>query len=304
METQTPPAEPVNNGDLGTPNPQPQNQPPAAPPPAPNEPAKSFADLLDDKGNFKQGWTQALPEHLKPFEGTLQKYPNPWEVFSGLGNAQKFISSRQQLKPLDANATEEQRAAYVAELRKITGAPEKPEDYGLQAPENLPEGTEWNAEFAGNVAQIAAKHAIPKAALQELADAHNQHISKMIATGDELSKQEQQRALDELTKEWGADAANNFDRAKRGIVALGGDPKKDSYTIQDIMRMALRADQMVRPDSELIGQNSPTASVDERMRTLQADPAYQNPKTTADFKRQAEIANELQRLHAYKKQFG
>jgi hypothetical protein len=40
------------------------------------------------------------------------------------------------------------------------------------------------------------------------------------------------------------------------------------------------------------------------MTALQKDPAYQNPKTTADFKRQAEIANELQRLHAYKKQIG
>jgi hypothetical protein len=87
-------------------------------------------------------------------------------------------------------------------------------------------------------------------------------------------------------------------------VALGGDPKKDTYTIQDVMRMALNADRMIRPDDTLIGTRGPTQTVDERMTALQKDPAYQNPKTTADFKRQAEIANELQRLHAYKKQIG
>ena len=298
METQTQTAESSAQsvGDLGNPNPTAQIQQNSAPPP---EAAKSFTELLDDKGGFKQGWTQALPEHLKAFEGTLGKYPNPFEALSALGNAQKFISSRQTLKPLDANATPEQAQQYYAELRKITGAPEKPEDYGIKAPE----GKELSP-LAGEFAKMAHEHGIPPAFVHKAVDLYNKGMGDLVEQAKAAQTQDAQAAIAELNQEWGADAANTWDRAKRGIVALGGDPKKDTYTIQDVMRMALNADRMIRPDDTLIGTRGPTQTVDERMTALQKDPAYQNPKTTADFKRQAEIANELQRLHAYKKQIG
>ena len=117
-------------GSLGNPD-------PSAPPvnPAPATAAQSFTDLLDEKGGFKQDWTKSLPDHLKPFEGSLSKYPTPFDALAGLGNAQKLIGQRQSVKLPGEGATDEQWSAYRAEVAKITGAPAKPEDYGIKAPE-------------------------------------------------------------------------------------------------------------------------------------------------------------------------
>lgn len=287
----------ANLATLG--NPQQPAQTTAAAQPGP---VSSFAELLDEKGSFKPDWTKSLPEHLKPFEGSLSKYPTPFDAMAGLGNAQKLIGQRQNLKPPGPDATPEQQAAYQAEVRKITGAPETPEGYGLKAPDNLPEGLEWNAELADRAANIAHKYGIPPAALHELIELNNENAAGLAAKGPELQRQEISRQINELTKEWGADAPVAWQQAKRGIAILGGDPNADNYTVKDIMKMALNADKAFREDNGLVnGGSGQGQTFEERAAKLRADPAYQNPKTDADRARQAEIQGELMRIHEAKK---
>lgn len=264
--------------------------------------AQSFGELLDDKGAFKPDWTKQLPEHLRPFEGTLGKYPTPFDALAGLGNAQKLISTRESVKLPGADATPEQWAAYRGAVAKLTGAPEKPEDYGLKAPENLPEGMEWNAEFAGKAATIAAKYGVPKEALHELADLNNENVAALMESSKSAQAAESQALIDKLNGEWGKDAPNNWQQAKRAIALLGGDPKKDSYSSEDVIRMALTADRMFREDNGLINSDSGTvtSTVDERIAKLQADPVYQSPKNDAEMKRQVDIQAELFRLREMK----
>lgn len=292
--TSTPPAAeaPPSIGTLGNPPAS------ASTPPAPLPQAQSFAELLDDKGGFKQGWTQALPEHLKPFEGTFAKYPNPFEALAGLGNANKKLSERQVSGPPPEGSTPEVIEAYNAKVRQITGAPDKPEGYGLAKPENLPAGMEWNQGFADKVTAIAHKHAASPVLLKELAAAHNENIAELIGKSQKAQEDQTQAAIAELNKEWGGDAPVRWQEAKRGIAILGGDPNADSYSVQDIMRMALNADKAFREDNGLVGGGDAVKqTLAERKRALETDPAWLNPKTTQDQRRNDEIGAELMRIH-------
>ena len=279
-------------GSLG--NPAPTNPIPSAP----IQQANSILDFLDDKGQWKQGWTQALPEHMKPFDGTLGKYPNPMEALNALGHATKKLSQKDITGPPPADAPPEVVSAHQAKVRAMTGAPDKPEGYGLKAPENMPEGMQWNQGFADTVTAIAHKHAASPALLQELAAAHNANIAELIGNSQQAQQAQTQEAIAELNKEWGANAATTWQEAKRGIAILGGNPEADSYSVQDIMRMALNADKAFREDKGLIsGGDTSKQTLGERKRALETDPAWLNPKTSADQKRNEEIGAELMRIH-------
>lgn len=285
-------------GSLGNPE-------PSAPPANPVQPtsAQSFTDLLDDKGGFKQDWTKSLPDHLKPFEGSLAKYPTPFDALAGLGNAQRLIGARQSVKLPGEGATDEQWGQYRAEISKITGAPENAEGYGLKAPDNLPPGVEWNGELAGKAAAIAHKYGLPPQALHELIALNNENVGATVAKSEAAQKAEADALITKINSEWGKAAAENWQQTKRGIAILGGDPTKDSYSTEDVIRMGLAADKMFREDSGLINgdRGNTMATIDEKMAQLRADPAFQNPKNDKEIARQLEIQQQLIALHEAKK---
>jgi len=284
-------------GSLGNPDP---SAPPANTPIAPTT-AQSFTDLLDDKGGFKQDWTKALPDHLKPFEGSLSKYPTPFDALAGLGNAQKLIGARQSVKLPGEGATDEQWGQYRAEIAKITGAPENAEGYGIKAPE----GKEL-APIAGEFAQLAHKYGAAPEFVHKAVDLYNKAMGDLVSQSETAQKAEGEALITKINSEWGKAAAENWQQTKRGIAILGGDPTKDSYSTEDVIRMGLAADKMFREDSGLINgdRGNTMATIDEKMAQLRADPAFQNPKNDKEIARQLEIQQQLIALHeAKKKQF-
>jgi hypothetical protein len=195
---------------------------------------------------------------------------------------EKAFSSKREVKKPGADAKPEEIAAYQSELRKITGAPDKPEGYGLKAPDNLPEGVEWNAELANKAATIAHKYSVPPEALQELIALNNENVGGMMAKSAEL----QQVSYDTdyvgaLNAEWKSDAPNNWQRATRGAAALGVDPSAfnpdaDVRLVQrELAKATLGADRLIGEDSKLIGAESSQATYDERMDKLRVSDAYQ-----------------------------
>lgn len=176
------------------------------------------------------------------------------------------------------DATEEQKAAYWNDLRKITGAPEKPEDYGLKAPDNLPDGVEWNAELAGKAAAVAHKYGVPPEALQELIALNNENMSGMVAKSQEAQALQTQAMIDGLNKEWGENAKSNWQRANRGAIALGIDTNKSELANNpDFIKAMLRVDQMLREDSKLIGTDADTTGTtyEEQMSRIRQGDDYQ-----------------------------
>ena len=168
-----------------------------------------------------------------------------------------------------ADATPEQQAQYFAELRKLTGAPEKPEDYGLKAPENLPAGVEWNAELAGKAAGIAHKYGVPPEALHELIALNNETVSGMVAKSEAAQKEQVDAMVAELNAEWKDAAKDNWQRANRGAIALGVDLEASGLgNNAHFIRAALRFDEMIGDDKGLV-QSDSTATYREQMERIQ-----------------------------------
>lgn len=193
-------------------------------------------------------------------------YANLEKAFSGKSQAPK--------KP-GADAAPEDHAKYYADLRKFTGAPEKPEDYGLKAPDNLPAGVEWNGELATKAAGIAHKYGVSPEALHELIALNNENVGSMVAKSEAAQKEQVDAMVAELNAEWKDSAKNNWQRANRGAIALGVDLEASGLgNNPHFIRAALRFDEMIGDDKGLVSSDS-TATYKEQMERLQKSDDYQ-----------------------------
>jgi hypothetical protein len=180
-----------------------------------------------------------------------------------------FGAKSQAPKKPGADASPEDQAKYYADLRKFTGAPEKPEDYGIKAPDNLPEGVEWNAELAGKAAGIAHKYGVPPEALHELINLNNENISSIVAKSESAQKEQVEAMVAELNAEWKDDAKNNWQRANRGAIAMGVDLEASGLgNNPHFIRAALRFDEMISDDKGLVSSES-QATYKEQMDRIQ-----------------------------------
>jgi len=180
-----------------------------------------------------------------------------------------FGAKSQAPKKPGADASPEDQAKYYADLRKFTGAPEKPEDYGIKAPDNLPAGVEWNAELAGKAAGIAHKYGVPPEALHELINLNNENISSIVAKSESAQKEQVEAMVAELNAEWKDDAKNNWQRANRGAIALGVDLEASGLgNNPHFIRAALRFDEMISDDKGLVSSDS-QATYKEQMDRIQ-----------------------------------
>lgn len=179
-----------------------------------------FRTAFDDKGGFKQGWTDALPDDLKEYAPTLGKYPNPVEALRGLGNAQKLIGQRQTIKPPGSDAKPEEITAW----RKMLGVPENAEGYGIKAPEKLPEGVKWDDKTANDFAKLAHEINLTPAQAQKLLEFDIGQKQGLYTKGMEslTTHQNQQRTM--LQEAWGDKYQDNMNKAIATAERLGLDP--------------------------------------------------------------------------------
>ena len=189
-----------------------------------------------------------------------------------------FSSKSQAPKKPGADATPEQQAQYFADLRKFTGAPEKPEDYGLKAPDNLPAGVEWNGELATKAAGIAHKYGVPPEALHELIALNNENVGSMLAKSGELVKTaHKEQFVDALTKEWGNDAVSNWQAIDRGATAASVDktafdPGADLTMVQrELAKVVLQRDRDFSDDKGLISSDSQVTYKEQMERIQKGD---------------------------------
>jgi len=94
--------------------------------------AYDFRSSLGEDGNFRQGWTNDLPDDLKAANTILGKYPNPVEMARGLVNANKLIGQKTTLKAPAPDAKPEEVEKFNAQIRDVLGVPQKVDDYKLE----------------------------------------------------------------------------------------------------------------------------------------------------------------------------
>jgi hypothetical protein len=257
------------------------------------QPSSSAGDFFSAS---PKDWSANLPDDLKDYKG-FERYPTTADFLRGHRELQKAWDGRQQVKPPGEGAKPEEVAAW----RKLMGAPEKPEDYGLKAPEKLPEGIQWNEDLAKDFAALAHKHHLPPAVVQELAEFHNQNLAKMQQSAGEQMALATETARAEMQKAWGQDLPKNaamVTEFAKMIELDVSDPKygNDPVLAQALLRSAELLNRLTAEPSGLItGSTAPIAQ------TAQA--AYDKIINSDDFmgkngpdKAQAAVA-QLRALH-------
>lgn len=216
--------------------------------------------------------TATRPEYLpEKFWDTAKGEPKVDQLAISYTNLEKAFSSKSQApnKP-GADATPEQQAQYFADLRKFTGAPEKPEDYGIKAPE----GKEL-APIAGDFAKLAHDYSAAPEFVHKAVDLYNKAMGDLVAQSEEVAKSaHKEQFVDALTKEWGNDAVSNWQAIDRGTTASGVDktafdPGADLTLVQrELAKVVLQRDQDFRDDKGLISSDS-SATYKEQMELIQ-----------------------------------
>ncbi len=197
--------------------PAPQNAPQTSPQPSTPPPSDWAKGWVKADGSLDHSAFDKAPDEFKAMKKDLERYKTLPDYIKGQRAHAEMLGKKGLVDPLPADATPEQIAERTTLLRKVNGAPDKPEGYALTKPEAIPDEM-WNADLAKAVTDLAHKHALPPAAVQELA------ALQLKATQDQATAQQaaetawfdgQDKLIREnLTKE-GLDYAKGLDAAQR-----------------------------------------------------------------------------------------
>jgi hypothetical protein len=139
-------------------------------------------------------------ESLTDFTAWKDKAPAPLVKFITDNMTAARAKTEGMVKVPGENATPEERAAFYRSI----GAPEKPEDYGIAKPDDLPEGVTWDDNLAASFAAKAASLGLTKQQAKELQAFQLENVkqsqTQMRAAAENALKLEKE----ELTKTFGA----------------------------------------------------------------------------------------------------
>lgn len=174
--------------------------PPAPAPAQAAPPANTPASIFNADNTFTADWYTKLGDEFTPHAATLERFNSPGDL------AKSYLHLRASgTKYPGADSTPDD----ITRFREAAQVPADPAGYGLKAPENLPQGVQWDPAVADRLAAIAHKYHIPAPALQALA-AEQLAIEAERATGyaAEQTKAEES-ATKALIDKWGGDFEQN-----------------------------------------------------------------------------------------------
>lgn len=250
---------------------------PAAPQQAQPEPISPspFSGALKDDGSFADGWIDRLPSEFDPYRATLANYRNLETLAGALVESKRAAMEKSQgVKPPGAESTPEEIAAF----RKAMGVPDSPDGYGIAAPENLPEGVEWDEQLAGDFAATAHELGLNPDQAKKLSDWYTQQMAESVNGQFSQREQAMEAEREKLKQAFGAKFDARMNAAKRAALTLGLDPEtnpafNNAETVQAMARLAdmLGEDQIVGGDAP--GRLSPAAQAKDIM-TNPGNPQY------------------------------
>jgi len=176
----------------------------------------------------EDNWTDKLEmEELRGNE-TLMKYETPEAALQGLVEAQTLIGKKGIIPPGE-DATDAEKEAFNkaigehAEVIKplLVQVPEKPEDYGLKVPDDLPEGLTADERLLTGFAETAQKVGLTKDQAAGLFEFYNKHILEQHDQGLSEFEDHVKRGEEVLRKKYGAEYDKKIDLAKSVIKRFG-----------------------------------------------------------------------------------
>ncbi len=149
----------------------------------------------------------------------LRKYAGVRDMARALASAQALIGRKTVgLAPLPGDASDDDRARFDAELRRLTGVPAGPEGYDIA----LPEGQRADARLMGWFRTAAHELGLSPGQAQGLSDRYNELAARTAREFEAQRGQRRAETLGVLEQLWGEDARGNTEIARRGFEAVAG----------------------------------------------------------------------------------
>lgn len=194
---------------------------PAAPAAAQPATPSSFK-LYGEDGKPNADFVNTFPEQYKGARAFFGKYANAEQAAKGLEELQYFAGQKTLTRPA-ADAPKDVQDAFAARLRAANGAPEKPEDYGIKAPETMPEGMTWDDATAGEFGKLAHKYAVNPEFVKEALALQTGMVAKQMEAYQEQQAKALQEADSMLTKEFGDKRNQALSRTVQYAKSIGID---------------------------------------------------------------------------------
>lgn len=222
---------------------------------------------------------ERMPEHLKGFAPTLQKYQNFESLIVGMQNQQVMLGKK-ALAPLPGDANEAARTERKALLDTINGVPTTAKDYQITKPQDLPDNA-WNQPLADAFTNWAHKHIVPPSAAKELiAMTAESTKAQLVAQqqGEQSFWAEQQKTFETILKTENIPADRAAALVEKGAIALGLDLNNEGTKIflkgSDARLMAMRHAMATGEDQVANGQTSSSESDPaSQAKSAQQDPS-------------------------------
>ena len=194
---------------------------PATPTAAQPSTPSSFK-LYGEDGKPNADFVNTFPEQYKGARAFFGKYANAEQAAKGLEELQYFAGQKTLTRPA-ADAPKDVQDAFVARLRAANGAPEKPEDYGIKAPAEMPEGMTWDDATAGEFGKLAHKYAANPEFVKEALALQTGMVAKQMEAYQEQQAKALQEADSTLTKEFGDKRNQALSRTVQYAQSIGID---------------------------------------------------------------------------------
>jgi hypothetical protein len=191
--------------------------------------------------------------------------------------------------PPSEKSTPEEIAAY----RKAIGVPESPEAYNLK-PEQLPEGVVWDDNVAKKAAELAYKHNVPAAAMQEFMKFDMERAALMNQAAAQMIETQLETGRAELQKVWGDKMPEKIELARRAAVTAGVDPTSQGFVDPQVVKAIVNLAEKLSDDKLVAGDQTGVSSTRARAKDIMTNAA--NPLYLRYQEGDAEVVDQVRRM--------
>jgi hypothetical protein len=205
----------------------------------------AYDGVLNGDGTFAEGWTAKAfgPEYNGPLSTTRSVN----DIDKLLRDNMAAARGRQIAWPDDKSTPEQ-----VAAVRRITGAPEKPEGYGGLRPETIPAEL-WDQGSEARLQAVAHKHHLPPAALKDIVGLYAETLDAAVKANEADMEGQRTAGLQALKQEFGREFEAKLHSARRFAQTLGLKEDNPIFMNADVVSAMARGAALVSEDRLITG---------------------------------------------------
>ena len=166
-------------------------------------------------------------DEYAPARKEFEKYANADNpdaaYFNGVKSKNYLLSKKDVdlLTPLPEDAPEALKQERISALRKMNEVPDEASGYGIERPEDLPDGVYWPEGIEEKHMELAHKYNVNPAFLKEQFAMHTEMMNGIPAMEEAALAAATKESMDALRQEYGHDLQSVIDKADEGALSTG-----------------------------------------------------------------------------------